>query len=58
MLGDRMKGSGALLHIYKSPYNAIYSIMIPADGGTNYVTKYFTSDGSPAALNFKQTETY
>jgi len=57
MIADRMKGgSGALLHIYKSPYVAIYSISIPDNGGS-YVTKYFNSDGSPAVLNFKG-ETY
>jgi hypothetical protein len=52
LMGDRMKDSGALLHIYKSPYNAIYSISIPANDGS-FITKYFTSDGTSTELSFK-----
>jgi hypothetical protein len=51
LMTDRIKQSGAKLYVFKSPYQAIYAISIPF--GNQFITKYFTNDGSQYEMKFK-----
>ena len=50
--GDRMKGPGTKLSLFKGVYFNVYAISIPY-GENMFVTKYFTGDGKQYEMNFK-----